>query len=149
VVQTAAQQAAGEAVKAAAAPILATAQPRIPPAPVAVEPEPRKTVAHTQDVSMDPRYREARQEIAAGTEAFEAGRYDEAIEYFRRVSSNDIPSEDKGYACLMLAQCLMEQQNIQEALGVLEEASQFPGLSSEMQRDLLYYKGILSTVGKS
>jgi len=43
----------------------------------------------------------------------------------------------------------MEEQRAKEALDVLEEASRFPGLSSEMQRDLLYYKGILSTVGKA
>jgi hypothetical protein len=42
----------------------------------------------------------------------------------------------------------MEEQESGEALEVLEKAGGFPDLSSEMQRDLLYYKGILSTVGK-
>ncbi|NUN98379.1 MAG: hypothetical protein HUU16_19630, partial [Candidatus Omnitrophica bacterium] len=89
---------------------------------------------------------DARQAIALGNEAFERNGYDEAIPHFRFACEADIPSEDKGYASLMLAQCLMEKNCSAEALSVLEAASHLPGLSGEMRRDLLYYKGILSTV---
>jgi Tfp pilus assembly protein PilF len=96
----------------------------------------------------DSEQEKARQAISLGAEAFEDHKIAEAIEHFREAAEADIPSEDRAYACLMLAQCLMEEQESGEALEVLEKAGGFPDLSSEMQRDLLYYKGILSTVGK-
>lgn len=123
-------------------------EPIEPPADAAPEP-PHPEPAVLQD-SGDGEFclAEIRQAIASGNEAFERSQYPEAIPYFRKACEADIPSEEKGYASLMLAQCWMELNKGEQALSVLEQASCLPGLSSEMKRDLLYYKGILSTVRK-